>query len=109
MFCALGLKEYSRVSSCPNSKEILDKSEVTHKGIDKFKKLKVGILTLNYETFMMKPDEDIKDMFDRFTIIINELKSYGKTYPNEEVVRKMLRSLSLYWMPKLQPKRKLKF
>ncbi|KAA3473291.1 zf-CCHC domain-containing protein/UBN2 domain-containing protein [Gossypium australe] len=35
----------------------------------------------------MKPDEDIKVMSDRFTIIINELKSYGKTYPNEEVMR----------------------
>ncbi|KAK5770992.1 hypothetical protein PVK06_047159 [Gossypium arboreum] len=56
-------------------------------------KSKVGILTLNYEIFKMKLEEDIKTMFDRFTIIINGLKSCGKTYPNEEVVRKMLQSL----------------
>ncbi|KAH1114491.1 hypothetical protein J1N35_007869 [Gossypium stocksii] len=41
----------------------------------------------------MKPKEDIKTMSNRFTIIINWLKSYGKTYLNEEVVRKMLKSL----------------
>ncbi|KAK5835509.1 hypothetical protein PVK06_011200 [Gossypium arboreum] len=37
----------------------------------------------------MKPEEDINEMSDRFTIIINGLKSYGKTYPKEELVRKM--------------------
>ncbi|XP_016669888.1 uncharacterized protein [Gossypium hirsutum] len=83
LFCVIGLKEYSRVSSCANAKEIWDKLEITHEDTDQVKKSKVGILTLNYETFMMKPDEDIKAMFDRFAIIINELKSYGKTYPNE--------------------------
>ncbi|KAK5802588.1 hypothetical protein PVK06_030194 [Gossypium arboreum] len=50
---------------------------------------------------MLKPDEDIKAMFNRFTIIINELKSYGKTYTNEKLVRKMLRSLLMSWDAKV--------
>ncbi|KAH1039832.1 hypothetical protein J1N35_041575, partial [Gossypium stocksii] len=33
----------------------------------------------------IKLKEDIKEMSDRFTIIINRLKSYRKIYPNEEV------------------------
>ncbi|KAH1082488.1 hypothetical protein J1N35_022249 [Gossypium stocksii] len=49
----------------------------------------------------MKPDEDIKAMFDRFTIINSELKSYGKIYPNTEVVRKILRILSMSWVAKV--------
>lgn len=49
----------------------------------------------------MKPEEDIKTMSDQFTIIINGLKSYGKTYPNEEVLRKMLRSLPKSWEAKM--------
>ncbi|KAA3484004.1 UBN2 domain-containing protein [Gossypium australe] len=61
----------------------------------------MGILTFNYETFMMKPNEDIKDMSDKFTIIINKLKSYGKTYPNEELVKKMLKSLPISWDAKV--------
>ncbi|KAA3470956.1 zf-CCHC domain-containing protein/UBN2 domain-containing protein [Gossypium australe] len=100
LFCALGLDEDSRVSSCSNAKEIWDKLEVTHEGTNQVKKSKVGILTLNYETFTTKPEEDIKAMFDRFTIIINELKSYGKIYHNE-VVRKMLRSLPMSWDAKV--------
>ncbi|KAH1108001.1 hypothetical protein J1N35_011769 [Gossypium stocksii] len=79
----------------------LDKLEVTHEGTSRVKKSNVGILTFNYEMFKKKPKRDIKAMFDRFTIIINEVKSYGKTYPNEEVVRKMFRSLSMSWESKV--------
>ncbi|KAK5802749.1 hypothetical protein PVK06_030368 [Gossypium arboreum] len=45
----------------------------------------------------MKPREVIKVMSDRFTIIINGLKYYGKIYPKEEVIRKMLRSFPKLW------------
>ncbi|KAH1046497.1 hypothetical protein J1N35_037281 [Gossypium stocksii] len=83
LFCALDSDKYSRVSSCLNANEIWDKLEVTHEGISQMKKSKLGILTFNYETFKMNPKEDIQEMSDRFTIIINGLKSYGKTYPNE--------------------------
>ncbi|KAA3464249.1 UBN2 domain-containing protein [Gossypium australe] len=93
--------EYIRVSSCSNAKEIWDKLEVTHEGTSQVKKFKLEILTLNYKTFNMKPEEDINEMSDRFTIIINGLKSYGKTYPNEEVVRKMLRNLLTSWEAKV--------
>ncbi|KAK5812068.1 hypothetical protein PVK06_027466 [Gossypium arboreum] len=89
--------EYSILLSCLNGKEIWDKLEVTYEGTSQLKNSKVGILTLNYETFKMKLEEDIKVMSNRFTIIINGLKSYGKTYQNEEVVRKMLRSLPKLW------------
>ena len=38
----------------------------------------------------MQPDETIKEMFTCFTDITNNLKSLGKTYTNEEMVRKIL-------------------
>jgi len=41
----------------------------------------------------MQPDETIKEMFTCFTDITNNLKSLGKTYTNEEMVRKILRCL----------------
>jgi len=43
-----------------------------------------------YELFKMHSDESIKDMFTQFTDITNNLKSLGKTYSNEEMVRKIL-------------------
>ncbi|KAG8500661.1 hypothetical protein CXB51_004147 [Gossypium anomalum] len=74
---------------------------IHHEGTSQVKKSKLGILTLDYETFKMKPKEDIKEMSDQFTMIINGLKFYGKTYPNEEVVRKVLYSLPTSWDPKV--------
>ncbi|GAV77425.1 zf-CCHC domain-containing protein/UBN2 domain-containing protein [Cephalotus follicularis] len=40
-------------------------------------------------------------MFSRFTAIINSLKNLGKTYPNQELVRKILRYLPKSWTPKV--------
>ncbi|GAV68653.1 zf-CCHC domain-containing protein/UBN2 domain-containing protein, partial [Cephalotus follicularis] len=43
--------------------------------------------------FMMHNDECISDMFTRFTAIISSLKNLGKSFPNQELVRKILRCL----------------
>jgi len=55
-----------------------------------------------YELFKMQSDKTIKDMFTRFTDITNNFKSLGKTYTNEEMVRKILRYLPKNkWGPKV--------
>ena len=49
----------------------------------------------------MNLEETIKGMFKRFTDIVNNLESLGKTFSNEEKVRKVLRSLpKAKWEPK---------
>ncbi|GAV65554.1 zf-CCHC domain-containing protein/UBN2 domain-containing protein, partial [Cephalotus follicularis] len=45
-------------------------------------------------------DECISDMFTRFTTITNSLKNLGKSYSNQELVRKILRFLPRSWPPK---------
>ncbi|GAV58215.1 zf-CCHC domain-containing protein/UBN2 domain-containing protein [Cephalotus follicularis] len=40
-------------------------------------------------------------MFSRFTTIINSLKNLGKSYSNQELVRKILRCLPRSWTPKV--------
>jgi len=47
----------------------------------------------------MKEDETIDEMFARLTIIVNELRSLGKTYTTHERVRKILRRLRKIWRP----------
>ena len=55
-----------------------------------------------YELFKMQAYESIKDLFTRFTDITNNLKFLGKTYTNEEMVRKILRCLPKNkWGPKV--------
>ncbi|KAE8693144.1 hypothetical protein F3Y22_tig00110819pilonHSYRG00446 [Hibiscus syriacus] len=92
--------EYGRVSSCTTAKEIWDKLQVTHEGTDEVKKSKISILTHSYENFRMKPNEDIKAMTDRFSTIVNGLKSYGEIISNEKLVRKLVYSLPKSWQSK---------
>ncbi|GAV83542.1 UBN2 domain-containing protein, partial [Cephalotus follicularis] len=62
---------------------------------------KISMLVHEYELFFMHDNESINDMFTRFTTIINSLKNLGKSYSNQELVRKILRCLPKSWTPKV--------
>jgi len=53
-----------------------------------------------YELFEMGDREIVMDMYTRFTHITNELKSLGKTFTTEELVKKILRFLPRTWEAK---------
>ena len=55
----------------------------------------------NYELFEMGDKETIMEMYNRFTRITNELKSLGKPFTIEELVRKILRFLPQSWEAKI--------
>ncbi|GAV91345.1 UBN2 domain-containing protein, partial [Cephalotus follicularis] len=85
--------EFNRISSCDSAKEMWDLLEVTYEGTNQVKESKISMLVHEYEF--------ISDMFTRFTTIINSLKNLGKSYPNQELVRKILRCLPKNWTPKV--------
>jgi len=47
----------------------------------------------------MNEEENIDEMYSRFTSIVNELRSLGKTYTTHDRIRKILRCLSSTWRP----------
>ena len=59
------------------------------------------MLVHQYEMFKMLEHKNIDEMTTKFMHIINQLKSLGKKYTNAEMVRKILRSLSKAWRPKV--------
>lgn len=67
--------------NCEIAKEVSDTLAVTHEGTNQVKELKISILTHHYELLTMKCDECIKDMYTRFSNIINGVTSLGKSYP----------------------------
>ncbi|GAV79804.1 UBN2 domain-containing protein, partial [Cephalotus follicularis] len=93
LFCAVGPNEFNRISSCDSAKEMWDLLEVTYEGTNQVKEYKISILVHEYELFMMHDNGSISDMFTRFATIINSLKNLGKSYLNQELVRKILRCL----------------
>ncbi|GAV58757.1 zf-CCHC domain-containing protein/UBN2 domain-containing protein [Cephalotus follicularis] len=101
LFCAVGPNEFNRISSCDSVKEIWDLLEVTNEGTNQVKESKISMFVHEYELFMMHNDECISDMFTRFTTIVNSLKNLGKSYSNQELIRKILRCLPKSWTPKV--------
>ncbi|XVE95616.1 hypothetical protein REPUB_Repub02eG0113700 [Reevesia pubescens] len=49
----------------------------------------------------MQSGENMTKMFDRFTNIANKLKQLRKEIPENELVKKLLRSLPKSWKPKV--------
>lgn len=48
----------------------------------------------------MEKDESIDEMFNRFTMIINDLKSMVKTYNTQDQIRNILKSYLKVWRHK---------
>ncbi|OAY24807.2 hypothetical protein MANES_17G026196v8 [Manihot esculenta] len=101
LFCALSGSEYNKVCMKSTVKEIWDALVVTHEGTNQVKENKMESLIYQYELFKMKSDETISQMYDRFIEIIGGMKSLGKTFTNEELVKKILRCLPKEWLPKV--------
>ena len=93
LHCGLGPHEHNRIMGCKSAKQIWDLLQVTHEGTNEVKHSKIDLLMSKYERFEMLHKESIQDMFTRFTNIVNELESLGRSIPIDEQVRKVLRSL----------------
>ncbi|XP_057997799.1 uncharacterized protein LOC131176781 [Hevea brasiliensis] len=101
LFCALSRSEYNKVCMKSTAKLIWDALVVTYEGTSQVKENKMDSLIYQYELFKMKSDETISEMNYRFVEIIGGIKSLGKTFTNEELVKKILKSLPKEWLPKV--------
>ena len=98
---AIGENETNRISACQSAKEIWDTLELAYEGTSEVKHSKIDLLMSKYEAFNMNKNENISDCFGRFMTIVNDLKSLGKNFTDEDLVRKMLRSLTGAWTAKV--------
>ncbi|KAL6586411.1 hypothetical protein OROMI_001399 [Orobanche minor] len=69
-------------------------------GTELIKENKLTIATQKFDNFKMKSGESIDQVDARFTEIMNEINSLGKTYGNREMALKVLRSLNPEWSMK---------
>ena len=101
LYFGLGPDEYSRICECETAKQIWDALEIAHEGTSQVKQSRIELLMRKYELFEMGDKESIMEMYTRFTHITNELKSLGKAFTTEELVRKILRFLPQTWEAKV--------
>jgi hypothetical protein len=97
--CALSMEESERVDECDTAKKVWDTLKVHHEGTSHVKETRIDIGVRKFEIFEMIEDENIDEMYSRFTSIVNELRSLGKTYSTHDRIRKILRCLPTQWRP----------
>ena len=98
---ALSMDEFFRVSQCKSAKEIWDTLVETHEGTAEVKRSRLNTLSQEYEMFRMQPRESIVALQKRFVHLTNHLIALGKTFTNDDLNLKVLRSLTREWQPKV--------
>jgi len=98
LYFGLGFDEYTRISECESAKEIWDALQVAHEGTNQVKQSRIELLMRKYKLFEMDDKETVMEMY---TYVTNELKSFGKFFTTEMLVRKILRFLPQSWEPKV--------
>ncbi|XP_070010448.1 uncharacterized protein [Nicotiana sylvestris] len=78
------------IQSCTTAKEMWNTIQVAHEGTPQVKRSRGTLLYSEYENFTMKEGETIQEMYTRFTIQTNELKSLGRIILEEDKVEKIL-------------------
>ena len=73
------------------SQKNLDALQVAHEGTSQVKQSRIELLMRKYKLFETGDKETVMEMYTRFTHITNELKSLGKSFTTEELVKKILR------------------
>ena len=101
LYFGLSPNEYTRISECERAKDIWDALQVAHEGTNQVKQSRIELLMRKYELFEKGDHETVMEMYTRFTQITNELKSLGKSFTTEELVRKILRFLPHSWEAKV--------
>ncbi|XP_038882436.1 uncharacterized protein LOC120073707 [Benincasa hispida] len=64
-----------------------------YKGVDRVKKIHLQKLRGDYESLLMKVSESVLDYISRLLAVVNEMKRYGETIDDEQVVENILCSL----------------
>jgi len=101
LYSGLGPDEYTRISECESAKDIWDALQVAYESTNQAKQSQIDLLMKKYELFEMSDRKTVMEMYTRFTHITNELKSLGKSFTTEELVRKILRFLPQLWKAKV--------
>lgn len=103
LYFGLGLDKYTCISECESAKEIWNAFQIAHERTNQVKQSRIELLVRKYELFEMSNKEIVMNMYTWFTHITNELKSLGKSFTTEGLVRKILRILPQLWESKVTP------
>lgn len=108
IFLGVSRDEFHRISRCEIGKEAWEILETTHEGTTSVKRAKLQLLTTKFEMERMKDDESFDEFNARLSDIVNSCHGLGEPILESKVVRKILRSLPIVLLQKLQQLKRAK-
>ncbi|GAU43866.1 hypothetical protein TSUD_179610 [Trifolium subterraneum] len=87
-------KVFGKIADATISKDAWDILQKSYGGDAKVKKVKLQALKRQFELLEMKNDEAVAEYFTRVETLTNKMKNCGSTLSEEEMVEKVLRTLT---------------
>ncbi|KAG9446372.1 hypothetical protein H6P81_012500 [Aristolochia fimbriata] len=94
IFCGVNLEEFSRMSAITSAKEAWESLEIHYEGTDSVRIAKLQQLMTKFELIKMRDDETILEYGGKIRKLAKEARLLGDPFPENRLVRKILRSLN---------------
>jgi hypothetical protein len=88
------LQNFERISKVTKSKEAWDVLAKYYDGGDKVKHVKLQSLRRKYELMLMEEDKKIADYFSKLMIVVNQMKTFGEVFTDQQINEKVMRTLT---------------
>ncbi|PON49075.1 hypothetical protein TorRG33x02_318760, partial [Trema orientale] len=93
IYQALDDDGFEKISSATSTKEAWEKLQISYKGEEKVKKVRLQTLRREFDLLYMTETESVSDYFSRLLAISNQMKRNGEKLENITIMEKILRSL----------------
>ena len=95
------MEEFKRISNVKVAQTAWNILQTVHKGIKVVKINKLQQLTTRFESIRMSDDESFDEFYAKLNDIVNSAYNLGEIYDQPKIVRKILRSLTEDFRPKV--------
>ena len=101
IFNVVSMEEFKRISNVKVAHTAWNSLQTVHEGTKAVKINKLQQLTTRFESIRMFDDESFNDFYAKLNDIVNSAYNLGEIYDQPKIVRKILRSLTEDFRPKV--------
>ena len=101
IFNAVSMEEFKRISNVEVVHTAWNILQIVHEGTKAVKINKLQQLTSKFESIRMSDDESFDEFYAKLNDIVNFVYNLGEIYDQPKIVRKILRSLTEDFRPKV--------
>ena len=101
IFNVVSMEEFKRISNVEIAHSAWNILQIVHEGIKAVKINKLQQLTTRFESIRMSDDKSLDEFYAKLNDIVNFAYNLGEIYDQPKIVRKILRSLTEDFRPKI--------